>query len=60
MTTKDLTTIDVDTLHNIRVERMLRMLASDLADMVRSGDITEHQANEWMVDKQDQWLGGDR
>lgn len=43
-----------------RTDRMLRELASDLADLVASGDLTEAEANEWMVRKQDQWRGGDR
>jgi polyhydroxyalkanoate synthesis regulator phasin len=36
-------------------ERMLRELASDLADLVASGDMTDEQANEWYSDKADQW-----
>lgn len=35
--------------------QMLRELASDLADLVSSGDMTDIQANEWMNDKADQW-----
>ena len=35
--------------------QMLRELASDLADMVSNGDMTDMQANEWMNDKADQW-----
>ena len=42
-----------------RKERMLRELLSDLADLVESGDLTEQEANEWLVSKQDQWFGGD-
>ena len=38
-----------------RRERMLRELASDLADLVESGDITDEQANEWLAAKADQW-----
>ena len=36
-----------------RTDRMLRELASDLADLVASGDLTEAEANEWMTRKQD-------
>ena len=43
-----------------RIERMLRELMSDLADLVRTGDITEQEANEWYSRKADRWLGGDR
>ena len=43
-----------------RKEQLLHELASDLADMVEAGDITEAQANQWLADKQDQWFGGDR
>lgn len=39
-------------------ERMLRELASDLADLVRSGDMTDQQANDWYNAKADQWSGG--
>jgi hypothetical protein len=38
-----------------RREQMLRELASDLADMVESGDMTATQANEWHAAKADQW-----
>lgn len=41
-----------------RRERMLRELASDLADLVRSGDMTAEQANEWYCAKADQWKDG--
>jgi len=37
------------------VARMIRELASDLADLVESGDLTETEANEWLASKQDQW-----
>ena len=38
-----------------RREQMLRELASDLADLVTSGDMTEEEANEWLAAKADQW-----
>lgn len=38
-----------------RREQMLRELASDLADLVESGDLTEGEANEWYNVKADQW-----
>ncbi len=41
-----------------RAARMLRELQSDLADLVRSGDITEAFANEWANHKADQWARG--
>jgi len=43
-----------------RKQQTMRELASSLADMVEGGDITDEQANEWMVAKQEQWFGGDR
>jgi len=43
-----------------RCARKLRELASDLADLVEGGDLSEAEANEWLARKQDQWLGGDR
>lgn len=49
------TTKSLDVLNAERTERMLRELASDLADLVASGDMTAEQANEWMIAKQDQW-----
>jgi hypothetical protein len=51
--------LELEKLAQQRVERMLRDLASDLADLVASGDITEQEANEWLAAKQEQWLGGD-
>ena len=41
-----------------KIPAMLRELAIDLAEMVRAGDITEAQANEWHAAKADQWAGG--
>ena len=41
-----------------RREQLLRELASDLADLVASGDITATQANEWHAMKADQWKDG--
>lgn len=42
---------------NARREQMLKELASDLANLVESGDLTDTQANEWLADKADQWSG---
>ena len=42
---------------NSRREQMLKELASDLADLVASGDMTETEANEWLSAKADQWSG---
>lgn len=39
-------------------ERNLRELASDLADLVASGDLTDEQANDWYNHKADQWRDG--
>jgi hypothetical protein len=38
-----------------RREQMLRELASDLADLVEAGEMTDTQANEWLARKADQW-----
>lgn len=38
-----------------RREQMLRELSSDLADLVRTGDMTPEQANDWYNSKADQW-----
>ncbi len=38
-----------------RRERKLRELASDLADMVEAGLLTDTQANEWHAKKADDW-----
>lgn len=38
-----------------RREQMLKELASDMADLVASGDMTDEQANEWVTAKADQW-----
>lgn len=45
-------------MQDARRERMLRELASDLADMVASGDMTDVEANEWYSMKADQWANG--
>jgi hypothetical protein len=41
-----------------RRERMLRELASELANMVEAGDITDNEANEWYNRKADEWARG--
>ena len=38
-----------------RREQLLRELASDLADLVESGDLTDMEANEWLAHKADYW-----
>jgi hypothetical protein len=45
-------------IEDARREQLLRELASDLADQVASGDLTDVQANEWYNAKADQWAGG--
>lgn len=42
--------------HDARREQLLAELASDLADLVASGDLTAEQANEWYSSKADQWV----
>tara|TARA_Y100001937_G_C7087374_1_gene315991 strand:+ start:740 stop:943 length:204 start_codon:yes stop_codon:yes gene_type:complete len=39
-----------------RIERMIRELQSDLCDLVRLGEITDIEANEWVNMKADQWM----
>lgn len=41
-----------------KIQRMLKELASDMAELVRSGDLTEDEANEWVNRKADQWAQG--
>jgi hypothetical protein len=43
------------TRQDARREQLLRELASDLADLVESGDMTDMEANEWLARKADQW-----
>ena len=50
-----MTTTEFQVARDQRRERMLRELASDLANLVESGDMTDQQANEWYNDKADQW-----
>lgn len=38
-----------------RREQMLRELASDLANLVEAGEMTDQEANEWYNAKADQW-----
>lgn len=47
--------MDMMTRQDARREQMLRELASDLADMVEAGEMTDMQANEWLASKADQW-----
>jgi hypothetical protein len=46
------------TYEDAKIPAMLRELASDLAEMVRTGDLTDTEANEWLSSKADQWAGG--
>lgn len=41
-----------------RREQMLHELMSDLCEMVRTGDLTDMEANEWYSMKADQWARG--
>lgn len=43
------------TRQDARREQMLKELASDLADLVASGDMTDQEANDWYNRKADQW-----
>lgn len=53
-----MTTAEANRTEAARTARMMRELQSDLADLVRSGDLTAEQANEWANDKADQWALG--
>lgn len=44
-----------ETRQEARREQMLKELASDLADLVSTGDMTAEEANEWYNNKADQW-----
>jgi hypothetical protein len=48
----------VEKIEDARRERMLRELASDLADLVEAGEMTETAANEWHARKADEWRNG--
>jgi hypothetical protein len=39
-------------------DRMMRELQSDLAELLRTGDLTDLEANEWANRKADQWALG--
>lgn len=43
------------TRQDARREQLLRELASDLADLVEAGEMTDTEANEWLAHKADQW-----
>lgn len=51
-------TTEMQKIHDGTIERLTRELASDLSDLVSSGDLTEMEANKWLVHKQDQWAEG--
>ena len=40
------------------IERMIRELQSDMADLVEAGEMTAQEANEWVNRKADQWALG--
>ena len=40
------------------IERMIRELQSDMADLVEAGEMTAEEANEWINYKADQWANG--
>jgi hypothetical protein len=44
-----------ETRQDARREQLLRELASDLADLVEAGEMTDMEANEWLARKADQW-----
>ena len=44
-----------DAIMQERRENKMRDLWIHLADMVRSGDLTDTEANEWAAMKADQW-----
>jgi polyhydroxyalkanoate synthesis regulator phasin len=41
-----------------KLNRMMKELQSDMADLVASGDLTAEQANEWVNAKAEQWKNG--
>jgi len=45
----------MDIRNDARRDQLLKELASDLADLVESGDLTPDEANEWLARKADQW-----
>jgi polyhydroxyalkanoate synthesis regulator phasin len=51
-------TINMARNEELKIERMLRELQSDMADLVASGEMTPEQANQWVNDKADQWANG--
>ena len=42
----------------LKIERMIRELQSDMADLVEAGEMTDTEANEWVNRKADQWANG--
>jgi hypothetical protein len=53
-----MSTAEFNKMNDVRRERMLRELMSDLVSMVEAGDLTSEQANEWYNMKADQWAQG--
>jgi len=51
-----MSTADMNRTADTAYARRLRELASDLADSVAAGEMTEEQANAWLVAKQEQWV----
>lgn len=42
--------------HDARTEQKLRELASDLANQVEAGELTELEANVWYARVADRWM----
>lgn len=42
----------------LKIDRMMRELQSDMADLVAAGEMTAEEANEWANHKADQWAQG--
>lgn len=52
------TTSEMQRNEEAKIERMIRELTSDMADLVASGDMTAEEANAWVNSKADQWAKG--
>jgi len=52
---KAMTKEEFDRLHQQRLDRLYAELSQIVAELVASGDLTEEEANQWLVDKQNQW-----
>lgn len=52
-----MTATEFETMQAAMYDRKIRELHANLRELVESGDLTDAQANAWLVEKQEAWKG---